>query len=108
MALLINDSNICWCPPPPPPLFSFVCLLAFIFLVLLVLSTFKKISDGFTPLMLASFRGGGLDLGCDDESGSGSGSGDSGDGEATTSADIITSLLMQGAAINAQTDRTGV
>ena len=54
--------------------------------------------------MLASFRGGGLDLGCDDESNSGSGEGGDSD---NTSADIITNLLMQGAAINAQTDRTG-
>ena len=50
--------------------------------------------------MLASFRGGGLDTGCDDESGSGS-------GEDDRTADI-NSLLMQGAAINAQTDRTGI
>lgn len=61
--------------------------------------------DGFTPLMLASFRGGGLDSGVDDDS-SGSGSGESGDSE-DRSVDIITGLLMQGAAINAQTDRTG-
>lgn len=57
--------------------------------------------------MLASFRGGGLDLACDDESGSASGSGEGGDSDNNTSADIITGLLMQGAAINAQTDRTG-
>lgn len=54
--------------------------------------------------MLASFRGGGLETGCDEDSGSGSG--ESGEGE-ERSADVITSLLMQGAAINAQTDRTG-
>lgn len=62
--------------------------------------------DGLTPLMLASFRGGGLELGCEDESGSASGSGEGGDSD-NTSVDVITSLLMQGAAINAQTDRTG-
>ncbi|KAJ8300981.1 hypothetical protein KUTeg_022500 [Tegillarca granosa] len=61
--------------------------------------------DGYTPLMLASFRGGGLDTGMDDDS-SGSGSGESGDLE-DRSVDVITSLLVQGAAINAQTDRTG-
>ena len=66
-----------------------------------------QFADGFTPLMLASFRGGGLDLACDDESGSASGSGEGGDSDNNTSADIITGLLMQGAAINAQTDRTG-
>ena len=54
---------------------------------------------GFTPLMLASYCGStGLDTGLDSES--------SGSGEAEgTSA--ITDLLHQGAAINAQTDRTG-
>ena len=62
--------------------------------------------DGFTPLMLASFRGMGLDSGVDDDS---SGSGISGDSEESgeRSPEVIRSLLMQGAAINAQTDRTG-
>lgn len=53
--------------------------------------------------MLASIRGGGL--GDDDDSNSGSGEG--GDSDNNTSVDVISSLLMQGAAINAQTDRTG-
>ena len=63
--------------------------------------------DGFTPLMLASFRGMGLDSGVDDDS---SGSGISGDSEESgeRSPEVIRSLLMQGAAINAQTDRTGI
>lgn len=56
--------------------------------------------DGFTPLMLASFRGQGLDTDGDDE---GSGEGENDD----KSTGIITNLLMQGAAINARTDRTG-
>lgn len=62
--------------------------------------------DGFTPLMLASIRGIGLDSGIDNES---SGSGMSGDSEESDerSPEIIRNLLMQGAAINAQTDRTG-
>lgn len=61
--------------------------------------------DGFTPLMLASIRGtGGHDIGLDNESSTtSSGDGDESDG----SPEIIRSLLMQGAAINAQTDRTG-
>lgn len=62
--------------------------------------------DGFTPLMLASFRGGGLDTGVDDDT-SGSGSTEGGDADIDRSADVITGLLIQGAAINAQTDRTG-
>lgn len=52
--------------------------------------------------MLASIRGGGL--GDDDDSNSGSGEGGDSD---NTSVDMISSLLMQGAAVNAQTDRTG-
>lgn len=54
--------------------------------------------------MLASIRGGGL--GDDDDSNSGSGCGE-GDSDNNTSVDVISNLLMQGAAINAQTDRTG-
>lgn len=50
--------------------------------------------------MLASFRGQGLDTDGDDE---GSGEGENDD----KSTGIITNLLMQGAAINARTDRTG-
>jgi Notch-like protein len=64
---------------------------------------------GFTPLMLASFRGNGLDTGCDNES-SGSGSGESsnsGDSD-DKSVEVIQALLVQGAEINAQTDRTGI
>lgn len=60
--------------------------------------------DGYTALMLASIRGEGLG-GDDDDSTSGSGEG--GEGETNTSVDVISTLLMQGAAINAQTDRTG-
>lgn len=64
--------------------------------------------DGLTPLMLASYRGNGLDNGCDNES-SGSGSGESsnsGDSD-EKSVEVIQALLVQGAEINAQTDRTG-
>ena len=54
--------------------------------------------------MVASIGGEGLG-GDDDDSTSGSGEG--GEGDTNTSADVISTLLMQGAAINAQTDRTG-
>ena len=60
---------------------------------------------GFTPLMLASFRGGGLDIGLEDDS-CASGSADGGELDDGSEA-VITDLLAQGAAINAQTDRTG-
>ena len=63
-----------------------------------------NVSDGKTPLMVASICGGGFGTGLEDDSGSGSA--DSGDSEEHTAA-IITDLLSQGAAINAQTDRTG-
>ena len=66
------------------------------------------LTDGLTPLMLASFHGGGIDsaLGLDEESGSGSI--ESGDTDESSGANgtMITDLLTQGAAINAQTDRT--
>ena len=52
--------------------------------------------------MLASFAGNGLDHCTSDES---SGSGDA---EEDSSVAIITDLINQGAAINAQTDRTGM
>ncbi len=58
---------------------------------------------GFTPLMVASFFGQGIDAGVDDETESGS----SGDYTDTGAAGTITDLLNHGAAINAQTDRTG-
>lgn len=61
--------------------------------------------DGFTPLMLASFRGGGYDTGDTDSSGSGSGSGDSNESD-DRSGDYIQALLSQGASINLATDRT--
>lgn len=61
--------------------------------------------DGYTPLMLASFRGGGYDVGDNESSGSGSGSAESGDSE-ERSADYIQALLSQGATINLATDRT--
>ena len=55
--------------------------------------------DGLTPLMIASFCGGGFDAAIptneSDDMGGGSGA-------------FITDLLSQGAAINAQTDRTGL
>ena len=64
--------------------------------------------DGFTPLMLASFRGNGLDTGLEDDSSGSSGSGETGSNDSEDrSVDVITGLLMQGASINAQTDRTG-
>lgn len=53
--------------------------------------------------MLAAIRGGGL--GEDDDS-SGSGSIEGGDGEHNT-LDVLSSLILQGADINAQTDRSG-
>jgi len=64
--------------------------------------------DGFTPLMLAAIRGMDMDSGLDNES-NGSATTSSGDSEESDekTPEIIRSLLMQGAAINAQTDRTG-
>ncbi|XP_072919780.1 neurogenic locus notch homolog protein 2-like isoform X2 [Hemitrygon akajei] len=52
--------------------------------------------DGFTPLMLASLRGGGLDTGIEVEE----------DAE-DSSANVITDLIYQGASLHSQTDRTG-
>ena len=55
-------------------------------------------TDGLTPLMIASFCGGTCNVQRSNED-----DGDLGGGSAA----IITGLLSQGAAINAQTDRTG-
>lgn len=52
-------------------------------------------TDGCTPLMLASLRGGSSDVSDEDE-----------DAE-DSSANIITDLVFQGASLQAQTDRTG-
>ena len=57
------------------------------------------LTDGLTPLMIASFCGGGFSM---------ARSNDEGDDMGGGSAAIITGLLSQGAAINAQTDRTGL
>ncbi|KAH9488307.1 Neurogenic locus notch protein 2 [Bulinus truncatus] len=57
--------------------------------------------DGYTPLMLAAVRGSGL--GEEEENNCGS---LSSDGDNSTNVDIVTHLISQGAAINAQTDRT--
>lgn len=62
-------------PPPPPSLFP---------------------PDGFTPLMLASFCGGGLEPEVAEEEES-----------EECSANIISDLIYQGASLAAQTDRTG-
>ena len=62
--------------------------------------------DGFTPLMLASFHGGGIDmgLGIDEDSSSGSSEGAIGyDGSAA----ILQDLITHGAGIHSQTDRIG-
>ncbi len=53
--------------------------------------------------MLASFHGGGIDIGIEEAESCSGGSGDGFDG----SAQIITDLISQGAGIHAQTDRTG-
>ncbi|XP_072925215.1 neurogenic locus notch homolog protein 3 isoform X3 [Hemitrygon akajei] len=52
--------------------------------------------DGFTPLMLASYCGGGLDTGLAEE-----------EEQEDSSANIISDLIYQGANLCAQTDRTG-
>uniref|UniRef100_A0A8C1L6C0 Notch receptor 3 n=1 Tax=Cyprinus carpio TaxID=7962 RepID=A0A8C1L6C0_CYPCA len=52
--------------------------------------------DGFTPLMLASFCGGGLELEVTED-----------DDSEECSANIISDLIYQGASLAAQTDRTG-
>lgn len=51
-------------------------------------------SDGFTPLMIASCSGGGLETGNSEE-------------EEDPSAEIITDFIYQGANLHNQTDRTG-
>ncbi|KAK6979870.1 neurogenic locus Notch protein [Biomphalaria glabrata] len=60
--------------------------------------------DGYTPLMLAAIRGSGL--GEEDENNLGSMSSDVTDNDNSTTTDVMTHLISQGAAINAQTDRT--
>lgn len=55
----------------------------------------SSVTDGCTPLMLASLRAGSSDISEDDE-----------DAE-DSSANIITDLIYQGANLQAQTDRTG-
>lgn len=57
---------------------------------------FHLIPDGFTPLMLASFCGGGLEPEVTEEEES-----------EECSANIISDLIYQGASLAAQTDRTG-
>lgn len=52
--------------------------------------------DGFTPLMLASFCGGGLEQEVAED-----------DDSEESSANIISDLIYQGASLGAQTDRTG-
>uniref|UniRef100_A0AAY4E4J3 Notch receptor 3 n=1 Tax=Denticeps clupeoides TaxID=299321 RepID=A0AAY4E4J3_9TELE len=52
--------------------------------------------DGFTPLMLASFCGGGLEMEVVED-----------DDSEESSANIISDLIYQGASLAAQTDRTG-
>lgn len=51
-------------------------------------------SDGFTPLMIASCSGGGLETGNSEE-------------EEDPSAEIISDFIYQGANLHNQTDRTG-
>lgn len=53
-----------------------------------------SLSDGFTPLMIASCSGGGLETGNSEE-------------EEDPSAEIITDFIYQGANLHNQTDRTG-
>lgn len=55
---------------------------------------FLPLSDGFTPLMIASCSGGGLETGNSEE-------------EEDPSAEIITDFIYQGANLHNQTDRTG-
>lgn len=56
--------------------------------------TSLPLSDGFTPLMIASCSGGGLETGNSEE-------------EEDPSAEIITDFIYQGANLHNQTDRTG-
>ncbi len=65
-----------------------------------------SLTDGFTPLMLASFHGGGIDTGIE-EADSCSGNSAESAGGFDGSTQIITDLISQGAGIHAQTDRTG-
>lgn len=57
---------------------------------------FHLLPDGFTPLMLASFCGGGLEPEIAEE-----------EENEECSANIISDLIYQGASLAAQTDRTG-
>lgn len=57
---------------------------------------FHLLPDGFTPLMLASFCGGGLEPEVAEE-----------EENEECSANIISDLIYQGASLAAQTDRTG-
>lgn len=59
----------------------------------LILSV-PSLSDGFTPLMIASCSGGGLETGNSEE-------------EEDPSAEIISDFIYQGANLHNQTDRTG-
>ena len=61
--------------------------------------------DGVTPLMVASVRGGGVETGISDDE-----SAESGDGAGGVegSDSMIAGLLLQGASLSAQTDRTGL
>lgn len=63
-------------------------------IVLLKCRIIHSFSDGFTPLMIASCSGGGLDTGNSEE-------------EEDPSAEIITDFIYHGANLHNQTDRTG-
>lgn len=60
----------------------------------LILIFAPPLSDGFTPLMIASCSGGGLETGNSEE-------------EEDPSAEIISDFIYQGANLHNQTDRTG-
>lgn len=60
----------------------------------LIILLMPSISDGFTPLMIASCSGGGLETGNSEE-------------EEDPSAEIISDFIYQGANLHNQTDRTG-
>lgn len=60
---------------------------------------FFVFADGITPLMVAATRGGGIEVIDDEESAEGN--------EGEGSENMIASLLVQGASLQAQTERTG-
>ena len=65
---------------------------------------FQPLTDGMTPLMVASVRGGGVEIEVSEEDTT---SDENGVGTIDGSDSMIAALLLQGASLSAQTDRSG-